>query len=136
MSDREVSRGAVGWISFAGFVMILGGSFALIQGLGMVINSDNFTVTDSVIAQSASTWGWIHMLLGLVVLLSGIAVFSGNVLARTVGVIGATLSAIGAFATIEIQPFWNIVIIIVDIAIIWALTVHGRDVQKMQEMGM
>jgi hypothetical protein len=136
LSDREVSRGAVGWITFAGIVMIIGGGFAMLEGFGMVLNSDNFAIQDSVISQSASNWGWFHMLVGLVVALSGFAVFSGNVLARTVGVIAATISALGAFATIEIQPFWNIVIIIIDIAIIWALTVHGRDVQKMQEMGM
>jgi len=134
MSQRMPSGAAMGWITFAGIVMIIGGGFAILEGLGMVINSDSFTVQDSVISQSASAWGWWHMLVGLVVLLSGFAVFTGNVLARTVGVIAATISTLGAFATIEIQPFWNIMIIIIDVAIIWALTVHGRDIQRAEQM--
>jgi hypothetical protein len=137
VSNRDISRGAVGWISFAGFVMMIGGGFAILQGLALVVNSNQFPIEDSVIGQNANTWGWIHLVVGAVVLFSGLAVFSGNVLARTVGVIAASVSALGAFATIQFQPFWNFLIIFVDICIIWALTVHGRDVQRMNdEMGM
>ena len=59
-----------------------------------------------------------------------------NVLARTVGVIAATVSALGAFGTVQFQPFWNLLIIIVDIAVIWALTSHGRDIEKMRDASM
>jgi hypothetical protein len=71
----------------------------------------------------------------VVVLLAGFAVFSGNVLARAVGVIGAVVSVFSAFASMTFYPFWSLAIIAIDIAIIWALTVHGRDIQKAQEMG-
>ncbi len=71
-----------------------------------------------------------------VVLLAGIAVFSGNVLARTIGVIGATISALSSFVAIGLYPVWAICIIAVDIAVIWALTAHGRDIQKFGEMGL
>jgi hypothetical protein len=70
-----------------------------------------------------------------VLLLAGIGVFSGNVLARTVGVIAAAISAFAAFASMTFYPFWGLVVIAMDIAIIWALTVHGRDIQKAEEMG-
>jgi hypothetical protein len=136
VSNRDISRGAVGWISFAGFVMMMGGGFAVLQGLALVVNSNQFPIEDSVISQNATTWGWIHIVIGAVVLFSGLAVFTGNVLARSVGVLAAGVSALAAFATIQFQPFWNLLIIFVDICIIWALTVHGRDVQRMDEMGM
>jgi hypothetical protein len=74
------------------------------------------------------------LLVGAVVLLAGFGVFSGNVLARTVGVIGATISALASFVAIALYPVWGICIIAVDIAVIWALTAHGRDVQRMREM--
>jgi len=51
-------------------------------------------------------------------------------------VIAATVSALGAFGTVQFQPFWNFLIIIVDIAVIWALTSHGRDVEKMRDASM
>ena len=58
--------------------------------------------------------------------------FYGNVLARTVGVIAAGLSAIANFAFLFgwNQPFWSMLIIVIDVAIIWALTMHGRDITQ------
>ncbi len=136
MSDSQPSGGAIGWISFAGFVMILGGSFAVLAGLAAIINPDAYTATDSIFEQSAETWGWFHLIVGVAVLASGFGVFTGNVLARTVGVIAATVNAIGAFITIEVHPLFSIMIIAMDFAIIWALTAHGRDIQKAESMGM
>ena len=134
MSRRTPSRGAVWWITFAGFVMIISGGFSILQGLGMLINSGQFPNSDSVFSQGATTWGWVQLLVGAVVLLAGFGVFSGNVLARTIGVIGAIISALTSFVAIPLYPVWGICIIAVDLAVIWALTAHGRDVQRMSEM--
>ena len=77
-----------------------------------------------------TAWGWIHLIAGIVVLLAGFALFSGAVWARTVGVILALVSAIANFAWLPYYPVWSILIIAVDIAVIWALTVHGRDIAE------
>jgi len=137
MSERMPSSAAVGWITFAGTLMVIAGGFKILQGLGWIINSNNTFPdgNDAVLGQSATSWGWFQLLLGAVVLLAGLAVFSGNVLARTVGVIAAVVSVFSAFASMTFYPFWSITIIAIDIAVIWALTVHGRDIQKMQDMG-
>jgi len=132
-SNGDISKGAVGWITFAGFMMVIGGGFAMLEGLGMLIHKANFPGADAVLQQHSSTWGWFHLIVGAALLFSGIGIFSGNVLARTVGVIAATISALGAFTTIQLQPVWNTIIIAVDIAIIWALTAHGRDVRMLDE---
>ena len=138
MSERMPSTAAVGWISFAGILMVVVGGFKILQGLGWVINSKHLFPdgNDAVFGQSATSWGWFQILLGVVVLLAGLAVFSGNVLARTVGVIGAVISMFSAFASMTFYPFWALAIIAIDGAVIWALTVHGRDIQKAEEMGM
>jgi hypothetical protein len=137
MSERMPSRAAVGWISFAGFLMMIAGGFKMLQGLGWLINSNNVfpDSKDAILGLNTTAWGWFMILLGAVLLLAGLAVFTGNVLARTVGVIAAIVSAFSAFASMTFYPFWALVIIAMDIAIIWALTVHGRDIQKAQEMG-
>ncbi len=82
---------------------------------------------DWVLQLDVTTWGWIHLIAGIILVLSGIGIFSGNVLARTVGVIVASLSAIINFAWLPYYPVWGIIAIVLDIAIIWALTAHGRD---------
>ena len=135
MSNKAPSAGAVGWITFAGIMMMIGGGFAFLQGLGMLINSDQFPNSDSVFSQNATTWGWVQVLIGTVVVLSGLGVFTGNVLARTVGVIVVSINMLTSFVAIPLYPVWAICVIAVDIAIIWALTAHGRDIQKAEQMG-
>ena len=93
-SNGDISKGAVGWITFAGFMMVIGGGFAMLEGLGMLIHKANFPGVDAVLQQHSSTWGWFHLIVGAALLFSGIGIFSGNVLARTVGVIAATISAL------------------------------------------
>jgi hypothetical protein len=134
MSNQDISKGAVGWITFAGFMMVIGGGFAMLEGLAMLIHTSNFPGKDMILEQNGKTWGWFQIIVGAALLLSGFAVFSGNVLGRTVGVIAATVSALGAFSTVQFQPVWNTAIIAVDIAIIWALTAHGRDIQKLDDL--
>ncbi|HUL84071.1 MAG TPA: hypothetical protein VLX89_00955 [Actinomycetota bacterium] len=131
---EEPSGGAIGWITFAGIMMIIGGGFGILQGLAWVINSDRFPGTDSLTSQDVTTWGWITLVVGAIVLLAGFGVFTGNILARIVGVIAACLSALSAFVAMSFYPIWGICIVAIDVAVIWALTAHGRDLRKAMEM--
>ncbi len=135
MSGEEPSGGAIGWITFAGILLIIGGSFAMLAGLAGIINPDSFAAKDDLLKVSASTWGWWHLIVGAIVFFAGFGVFTGNVLARTVGVIAALVSMVSAFVWMPVAPVWGITIVAIDFAIIWALTVHGRDIQKAEQMG-
>src|SRR6476619_5241638 len=87
-----------GWIAFAGVIMIIGGGLAAAQGLVAIFNKSwAVWANANDLAASLSTWGWIHLVLGALVVLAGIAVFSGNVLARTVGVVLAAVSIVTNF---------------------------------------
>jgi len=85
---------------------------------------------DYIIQLDTTQWGWIHLIVGLIVLFAGFSLLSGAVWARTVGVIMATVSAIANFAWIPHYPFWALTIIAIDVFVIWALTVHGRDIAE------
>ena len=76
-----------------------------------------------------SGWGWVHLIIGLVVVLCGFGVMTGNILARTVGVIVAGVSMIANFFAIPIYPVWSLTIIVIDMLVIWALTAHGREMR-------
>jgi hypothetical protein len=129
MENREPSGWAIGWTYFAGFMMIVIGAFHAIAGLSSILNDELFVLTQEYVFKfDTSTWGWIHLILGIVIVLAGFGVFSGAVWARTVGVILAVISAIVAFAWIPWSPIWSIVLIAIAVAVIWALTAHGRDV--------
>jgi hypothetical protein len=129
--DTNRSGMAVGFSAFAGVMMILIGVFDIIQGLAGIIKKDFYATTPNYVFHfNTSTWGWINLVLGVVVLLAGFGVFSGAVWGRTVGVFIAALVAIENFAFIPIYPLWAITIIAISVFVIWALTVHGRDIAK------
>jgi hypothetical protein len=128
MSDRP-SAGAVGWTMFAAFMLILIGGFHIFAGLVGLINDKFYAVTPKYVLQfDATTWGWIHLLAGIVVMLAGFGLLSGAVWARTVGVIIALISAFASFTWLPWYPIWGIMIITIDVTVIWALTAHGRDI--------
>ena len=135
MSDRpvegtvEVSDAAVGLTALAGILMFLLGGWWITVGFVAIINDDFFVVTQEWIFEfSTTSWGWTHLILGVVVLLAGAGLFSGAVWARTVGVILAVISGLVAFAWLPYYPVWAILIVTVSVFTVWALTAHGRDI--------
>jgi hypothetical protein len=130
MSERP-SAWAAGYATFAGVVLVMVGFFQAIAGLVAIVDDQFYVVTQEWVFQfDTTTWGWIHLIVGVIVLLSGIGIFSGNVLARAVGVFAAAVSAVVAFMWLPYYPVWAVVIIALDVAIVWALTMHGRDLSK------
>ena len=128
MSDSP-SSWAVGWTVFAGIMMILQGGWWIISGLVAIVNEEFYVVGPEWIFQfDVTTWGWIHLILGIIVLLAGFYVFTAQVWARVVGVIMAVLAALVAFAWLPWYPIWAIIFIAISIAVIWALTAHGEDI--------
>lgn len=125
------SAWAVGYEVFAAVMLIMIGIFHAVAGLVALFNDEFYVVGAKWVFQfDVTTWGWIHLLVGVVVLPSGIGILSGNVLARTVGVIVAAVSAIVNFAWLPYYPVWSVVIIAIDVAVIWALTLHGHDLAE------
>jgi len=131
MQTNNYSSWAVGWAGFAGIMLIVIGVLDFIQGLVAIVNDEFYVVTQEWVFEfDVTTWGWIHLVLGVILIASGIGIFTGNVAARTVGVIVASVAMIINFAWLPYYPLWSIVVISVCIAIIWALTAHGRDIAE------
>jgi hypothetical protein len=129
-SDPEPS-GWVGWIAFASSMMILLGSFQAIQGFVAIFDEGFYHTTESglVVNIDYTAWGWTHLLLGVLIAISGVGVLLGNLAARTVAVIVVALSAIVNLLFIEAYPLWSIIIITVDVLVIYAIVVHGRELK-------
>lgn len=122
--------GWTGWITFAGVMMIIGGALNLFYGIIAAVNDEWVVFTNrGDVYLDVSEWGWVHIILGAIVLLSGIGVFSGNILARTVGVIVASISLVANFFFLPVYPIWSLIVITIDVLVIWALTAHGRELR-------
>jgi hypothetical protein len=127
----ERSTWAVGLIAFAGILMLMAGGFELMSGLVAIFQDDFYASTPNYVFQfDVSTWGWIHLILGAVLILGGIGVLSGWMAGRIIGVVLAVLSAMANFAFIPYYPFWSFAVIILDVFVIWALVAHGDELVR------
>jgi hypothetical protein len=115
---------AAGASTFAGALMLVAGTFQFFQGLTALINGNDFLIRTQnyIFTFNASTWGWIHLLLGLGVAVAGVFIFRGNVAARAVGIGLAVISAIANFMWLPYYPLWGLTIIALDIFVIWGLS--------------
>ncbi|WP_055586799.1 DUF7144 family membrane protein [Peterkaempfera griseoplana] len=111
-----------GWTMFAAVMMIFTGITAVFEGISAIAKDNLLVVTRHYAYQFNTTgWGWIHLILGVVIALAGIALFTGATWARIVGITLAGLSLIANFAWLPWYPLWGIVVIALDVVIIWAL---------------
>jgi hypothetical protein len=125
--DEEVSGWAVGLSAFAGILMVMLGGFHIFAGIAGIANGDFFVVgANFTYDVDATTWGWINLIGGAVVLAAGFGVLAGQLWARVIGIGLAVLSAVSNFLFMPYYPLWSIVMVTLDIAVIWALMVYGR----------
>lgn len=123
--------GWVGWIYFAGIMLMIVGALQAFYGLVAVLN-DEWVLwgNGNAVYLDITAWGWVHLIIGIVVFLAGLGVLAGNIVARMVGVVVAAISLISAFLALPLYPVWSIILIAIDVLVIWALTAHGREVRS------
>jgi hypothetical protein len=121
--ESPISPWAAGGITFAAVVLVIIGAFQVIAGLTAIFD-DNFYVVarNYTFDLDASAWGWIHLILGLLLLFTGFGLFSRAAWAGVTAVVLAGLSAIANFFFIPYYPFWSILVIALDIWVIWSIT--------------
>ena len=118
----------VGLSLFAGIMMIVTGVFNAVEGLVALFRNEVYVATlRYVFAFDLTTWGWIQLILGLVVAVAGYGVVSGRIWGRVVGIAIALLSMLVNFLFIPYYPVWSLLIIALNVFVIWALCVFNRD---------
>lgn len=117
---------ASGWTIFAGVMLITGGLMAIFEGISAIAKDDLVVVTRNyVYSMNTAGWGWIHLIIGVLIVVAGVAVFSGALWARIFGVAVAGLGMIANFLWLPYYPAWAIVLIAIDALVIWGLCHSG-----------
>jgi hypothetical protein len=121
----------VGFVLFGGLMLVMMGAFQAIEGFVALFKDDYYLVSRSglVLSVDYTTWGWTHLLIGLVAVLAGIGILLGQMWARVVGIVIAVISAFANLAFIAAYPLWCTIVIATDVLVIYALAVHGREVK-------
>ncbi|PRY68020.1 hypothetical protein B0I08_105184 [Glaciihabitans tibetensis] len=128
----EAPSAWTGWVVFAGVVMVMMGSFHLIQGFVALFQDTYYVVRASglVVQLDYTTWGWVHMAIGVLIVVAGIALLAGQLWARIFTVILAFGSAIVNITFMAAYPLWSLALLALDVVVIWAVTVHGDELKS------
>ena len=128
----EAPTGWAGWVVFGGVMLIMLGAFQIIEGLVALFDDGFYLVRSNglVVDVNYNTWGWVHTIIGVVAVLAGIGLLAGNMAARVAGVVIAGLSAVVNLAFISAYPVWSTIMIALDVIVIYAIIVHGRELKS------
>jgi hypothetical protein len=115
---------ASGLATFAGVLLVMTGFLQFLQGLSAVFRDPVYIATVSYIYKfDLTAWGWIHIIIGIVVIAVGVMIMTGRTVGYVAGIVIAGLSTLANFLFIPYYPLWSIVLIALNVAIIWALSV-------------
>lgn len=130
--DRRRPTAWVGFVLFGGIMLLTVGAFQAIEGLVALFKDDYYLVTRNglVFTLDYTTWGWTHLIIGLVAMAAGIGVILGQMWARVVGIVIAVISAFANLTFIAAYPLWCTIVIATDVLVIYALAVHGREIKS------
>jgi hypothetical protein len=127
-ATRQEVTGWVGWIYFAGFMMLLIGFFQAVIGLTALLNDKYFvSLHGRLLVWNFTGWGWIHLIFGIVVLLAGMNLFTGSTWSRVVATILVTVNLMTQFVFVSVYPVWSIIMMVIDVLVLYALTIHGSE---------
>jgi hypothetical protein len=128
---EETSTAWAGWVVFGGVMLIMVGAFQIIEGLVALFDDGFYLVGQNglVVDVDYNTWGWVHTIIGVIGVLAGMGLLAGNMAARVVGVVFAFVSALLNLAFISAYPVWSTIMITLDVVVIYAIIVHGRELR-------
>jgi hypothetical protein len=118
-----------GWVTFAGIVLALVGTIHLLSGLVALTEPEKYLVTSQglVLQLDYTTWGWIHLVFGVAVLLTGVGVLNRRSWARIAGLVVCGLSILANLGFLDATPVWAVTVIALDLMFIYVIVVHGRE---------
>lgn len=122
------TTGWVGWIYFAGIILIVRSIFQGFFGVVALSKDDFYVVTQKQLAVFDFTaWGWVHIALAIILLTAGFSLFSGGMWGRIVACFAASLSLIANLIFLPAYPIWGIAAILLDVLVLYAILVHGDE---------
>ena len=128
----ERPTGWVAWISFVATMLVVVGLLQVLQGLAALLDDGFYVVgrNELLVDVDYTVWGWTHLLLGVLAILTAAGLFAGNTVARMVGVLIAMVSVAVNFVFLPAYPWWSLLVILFDLLVIYGLTAHGAEMKQ------
>lgn len=109
------------WWVFAGVLLLIAGVLNVIYGIAAIGDSKFFTANATYIISGLHTWGWVHLIVGVLEFVAAFSLFAGGEFGRWIGIFVGSLNAIGALLALPAYPFWSLAIFALSIIIVYKL---------------
>ena len=128
-SHRQEADDAPGsplWTGILGFAYIM---LLMLGGVhvGAIASLFDVDASELLLFRSYAGWGVAHMAIGTAAFLTGIALFYRRPWSRIATIVIASVSAVTNLAFLSAAPVWYGLQILIDILVIYAVTVHFED---------
>ena len=125
MNEEE----GTGWITFAAIVLAVAGVMRILDGIWAIRADERVPILkDQFLGDQLNRYGWLYLLVGIVLLLSAFALAQRSQLARWVGIVAGAILAISATGWLPFAPVWSLVYILIGMLVIYGLAAHGGRV--------
>ncbi|MDF2753523.1 MAG: integral rane protein [Gaiellaceae bacterium] len=124
------SKSMAGWIGFAGILLVIVGSIDFFQGLIALFEDEYFVVTASgFLVVDLTSWGWIMLIWGVLLILAGLGLASGQGWARwlAIVVVGLNFLVQLGFLGNSQYPLWSLTVMALNVIVLYALTARWSE---------
>jgi hypothetical protein len=124
------SRAWSGWIGFAGLMLMIIGAIDFFEGLIAVIRDNYYAVArGQIFIMDTTKWGWITLILGVILFLVGLGLAGGAGWARWIAIILLVVNLLAQLSWLgnSQYPLWSLVLITLEIIVLFALTARWSD---------
>ncbi|MEU7024047.1 hypothetical protein ABZ990_25780 [Streptomyces sp. NPDC046203] len=107
---------------FAGVALFISGVLSFLLGVAGIAQDRLFLRPGHYEYRfDLTAWGWIHLIIGVVLLIVAVGVLMMKGWARGAGIGLAAISLVTQFMFIPYYPAWAITVMVLDLVIIWGL---------------
>jgi len=132
VSEKNEATAWVAWVLFGGLIVVLLGGAHITVGTLALFRPEALagTRSDLLLNVGLSSLGWVHLAIGVVLMVVGGGVMLGQVWARYTAIVLAVVALLVNFAYAEVYPVWSVVAIGLSLVSIYALAAHGAELTR------
>ncbi|MEV0360216.1 hypothetical protein AB0H71_29585 [Nocardia sp. NPDC050697] len=121
--DHSLRQGLAAGTSIGAAILLLTvGALSLLEGISAVLEDEIFVAgPEYVYAFDVTTWGWIHIVLGVLLVIAGLGLVTGAGWARVTAIVVAAASIVGNFLWLPWYPWWSVLVIALNVVVIWGV---------------